>query len=37
MSEFEKFRAEIEKMKLPSRVKEEIYYLAQLFLVKDIP
>ena len=35
MTPFEKFKAEIEKMKLPSKVKDEIYYLAQLYLVKD--
>ena len=36
MTPFEKFKAEVEKLPIPSKIKEQIYYLALLYLVKEL-
>jgi len=32
----DKFKAEVEKLQIPSKIKEEIYYLALIYLVKGL-
>lgn len=36
MNAFDKFKAEVEKLQISSKMKEEIYYLALIYLVREV-